>query len=445
MNTKSSKENPVALIPFLVFLVFYLGSGLYFQSKGMEMPFYVIPVPIAAIIGVLSAFILLKGSTDDKFNAFLQGSGDNDILIMCIIYLLAGAFSTVTSAMGGVDATVSLGLALVPPQYITAGVFVISCMIALAMGTSCGTIAAVTPIAFELATKAGLNVPLVIAAVVGGGMFGDNLSIISDTTIAATRTQGVEMRDKFKMNFLIALPAAIGTIILLIIFGRPTTIVSGGPYTYDIIKVLPYAAVLVLALVGVNVFAVLLGGIALSGIIGIFYGDLTFVSLLQNTYSGFLGMIDLFLASMFIGGLAKMVTDAGGIEYLMNLGRKMVKGKKSAELAIAALVSLTDLAIANNTVAIILTGPLAKELSEEHGVDPRRVASLLDIFSCVVQGIIPYGAQLLIAGSLTMGTVSPVEIIPLLWYQQLLALVTIAFIFIAPAGKFAKKEKNLSA
>jgi Na+/H+ antiporter NhaC len=321
-----------------------------------------------------------------------------------------------------------------------AGLFVISCFISLSTGTSVGSIVAVAPIAVGLATKAGLSLPLTLASVLGGSMFGDNLSVISDTTIAATRTQGCEMRDKFRVNIYIAAPAAIITLILLLIFGRPETIPTMQNYDYNVIKVLPYLFVLILSLVGVNVFAVLTGGIVISGIIGLAYGDLTVLTFSQQIYEGFKSMIEIFLLSMLTGGLAEMVTKAGGIQFLLEKIQLMMKSKKSAEIGIATLVSLTDAAVANNTVAIIINGSIAKEMCNKYKVDPRRSASLLDTFSCIMQGIIPYGAQMLMLLSFTKGTVSPFEVIPLAWYIYLLAISAIISIFIPFADGIIKKN-----
>ncbi|MCY6485774.1 Na+/H+ antiporter NhaC family protein [Clostridium aestuarii] len=442
MDNKSNKvkANGKALIPFLTFIVIYLGSGIILQSKGVEMAFYQFPAPVAVFCGVIVAFIMFKGTINEKFMRFIHGCGNEDIIIMCVIYLLAGAFAGVSKAMGGVDSTVNLGLTFIPAQYIAAGLFVISAFISIATGTSCGALAAVAPIAVGLATKAGLNLPLTMAAVVGGAMFGDNLSVISDTTIAATRTQGCEMRDKFKLNLFIALPPAIIAIILLIIFGHPTNVPQMQVYDYNIIKVLPYLFVLTLSIAGLNVFAVLTGGIFVSGIIGLLYGQLTPLSFAQHTFSGFTSMTDIFLVSMITGGLAHMVTQEGGLQYILDRIQKMIKGKKSAEAGIATLVALTDAAIANNTVSIIINGPIAKEISEEYKVDPRRSASLLDIFACIMQGIIPYGAQMLMVGSFTKGAVSPIQVIPLLWYQQLLIVSAIVSMYIPFADNIIRKH-----
>ncbi|MBE6044011.1 MAG: Na+/H+ antiporter NhaC family protein [Clostridium thermopalmarium] len=442
MDNKSGKSvsSGKALIPFVIFIAIYLGSGLILQTKGVEMAFYQFPAPVAVFCGVISAFLVLKGSINEKFDIFVKGCGNPDIIIMCTIYLLAGAFATVSKAMGGVDSTVNLGLTYIPANYIVAGLFVIACFISLSTGTSVGAIVAIAPIAVGLAEKAGLSLPLTLAAVLGGSMFGDNLSVISDTTIAATRTQGCEMRDKFRVNIFIAAPAAIITVILLLIFGRPETITVMQSYDFNIIKVLPYLFVLVLSLAGVNVFAVLTGGIIFSGIIGLTYGDLTVLTFAQQIFEGFKSMIDIFILSLLTGGLAEMVTKAGGIQFLLDKIQKMMKGRKSAEAGIAALVALTDAAVANNTVAIIINGSIAKQMCNKYKVDPRRSASLLDTFSCIMQGIIPYGAQMLILLSFTKGTVSPFQVLPLVWYIHILAISAIVSIFIPFADGVIKKN-----
>ena len=440
MEKSKFKPNGVALVPFLIFVVVYLGIGVTLVAKGDPMGFYGFKGPVAVIVGIIAAFLMHKGSIDEKFDALVKGCGDANIITMCIIYILAGAFSVVSKQMGGVDSTVNLGLTLIPPNFVTAGLFIICCFLSIATGTSVGTIAAVGPIAVGFAEKAGISMPLMIASMVGGTMFGDNLSIISDTAIAATRTQNVDMRDKFRVNIALALPAAILTVILLLIFGRPSVTPQIESLEFNIIKVLPYVFVLVAAIAGLNVFAVLLGGILFSGIIGMAYGAFDALQWTNHMYDGFNGMFEIFLLSMLTGGLAYMVSQAGGMEWLLQKIKGMVKGKKSAELGIGALTLLTDAATANNTVAIIIDGPIAKEMCEEFKVDPRRSASLLDAFSCVMQGLIPYGAQLLIACSFTNGLVNPVGLIPLLWYQVLLALFLTLSIFFPFANGYIKKH-----
>lgn len=431
MNTKT-KGNFTGLIPFLVFVGLYLGSGIILDSMGVELAFYQLPAPIAIFPGIVVAFLLFRGSIKEKFETFLEGCGHQDIITMCIIYLLAGGFAIVSKSMGGVDSTVNLGLTYVPSHYIAPGLFVIAGFISTATGTSVGSIVSLAPIAVGLAEKSGVSMSLVLAALMGGAMFGDNLSIISDTTIAATRTQGVDMKDKFKVNIKIAAPAAILTLILLIIFGRPEIAPETEVYAFNIIKVLPYIFVLTLSLIGINVFVVLTAGIALSGAIGLFYGDFTWLGYAKEIYNGFTGMTEIFLLSLLTGGLASLVTKAGGVDWIMSAIERRIKGVKSAQIGMALLVTLTDMTVANNTVAIIINGPIAKTISDKYGVDPKKSASVLDIFSCIAQGAIPYGAQMLIMLSFAGGKVSPFDIIPLLWYQMILGVFTVIYIFYNP-------------
>ena len=434
------KPNGTALIPFIVFILIYLGVGITLEISGVEMAFYQLPAPVAIIIGIVVAFVIFKGSIEEKFSQFAKGCGNENILIMCFIYLFAGAFATVAKSMGGVDSTVNLGLSLIPAQYITAGMFVIAAFISVATGTSMGTISTVAPIAIATAEKAGLNMTLIVAAIIGGAMFGDNLSVISDTTIAATRTQNCELKDKFKVNFYIALPAAVLTFVLLIIFGKPETIVPIQKLDYNIVKVIPYILVLGLAVSGFNVFLTLGVGTVVAGVVGMAYGDLTPLTFAQNIYAGFTGMNEIFLLSMFTGGLAHMVTQHGGLQWILEKIQSVVKSEKSAQIGISAIAAAADMAVANNTVAIIITGPIAKELSRKYKVDPRKSASLLDIWTCIFQGFIPYGAQILLAGSLTAGAVSPLALFPFLWYQQLLAVFTLISMFIPYADGLIKKK-----
>lgn len=428
------KANGAALLPFIVFVLVYLATGLILNAMGVEMAFYQVAAPVCILPAIILAFIMFEGSMDDKFNDFVRGCGDENIIIMCLIYILAGAFATVSKASGGVDSVVNFALSLIPVQFVTAGIFLISCFISISTGTSVGTISAVGPIAVGVATKGNLPLPLVLGALVGGAMFGDNLSVISDTTIAATRTQNVAMKDKFRANIKIALPAAIITFVILLVVGKPEGEVELGDLSYNFILIIPYLFVLITALAGMNVFLVLTSGIVLSGIIGIFTGGLTMMTFAQNIFDGFSGMFEIFLLSLLTGGLSYMVSSNGGIEWLVQKIRGFAKDVKSAEVSIALLTLLTDAATANNTVAIIIDGPVAKEISKDFKVDPRRSASFLDTFSCVMQGIIPYGAQVLIAAGLTkeLGAlaVSPVQIIPFLWYQALLAIFAIISIFV---------------
>ncbi|MGO1580795.1 MAG: Na+/H+ antiporter NhaC family protein [Peptoniphilaceae bacterium] len=434
------KGNFIALIPFLVFIAFYLGVGTMLVKSGEEMGFYAFKAPIAVIIGIIVAFFLIKGKTDEKFDVFVKGCGDENIIIMCIIYLLAGAFSVVSKEMGGVDAAVNLGLTIIPPQFITLGIFFIACFISISTGTSVGTIVALGPIAVGFADKTSISMAFIVATLVSGAMFGDNLSVISDTTIAATRTQGVEMRDKFRTNIMIAVPAMVVTVILLFIFGQPDVAPVKEVLEFDIIKIIPYLFVLIASIAGMNVFIVLVCGTILSGAIGLYNGAFGLLEYSNLIFDGFTGMFEIFLLSMLTGGLAALVNHGGGLDWLLDKIKGFIKGPKSAEVGIATITALTDAATANNTVAIIIDGPIVRNIVEEYKIDPRRSASLLDCFGAIMQGFIPYGAQLLIAAQFTEGAVSPFDLMPLLWYQFALAFFAILSIFVPFANGYIKKN-----
>ena len=445
MNRELNRRgNGWALLPFLIFIVIYLGAGLILQAQGVKMAFYQFPSVTAMFIAVIAAFCMGRESLDEKFAIFARGAANENVLTMLMIYILAGAFSTVAKTMGGVDATVNLGLSIIPVQLLTAGVFVIAAFLGTATGTSVGTITALVPIAVGLASESGLSVPMMLGACAGGAMFGDNLSMISDTTIAATRTQGCQLRDKFRVNFLIALPAAIITIIVLLVVGRPETVTEMGNLSFNVIKVIPYLAVLVLALIGMNVFLVLTIGIFAAGIVGIATGSMDLAGFAQAIYNGFCGMNEVFFLTLLCGGMSELIAKNGGIEWIIQKLGKVMKGNKSAQVGIAAMVSLCDCATANNTVAIIVAGDMARQVSHEYKVDPRRTASLLDVFSCVFQGIIPYGAQLLMAATLTTTTygivISPVEVVPYMWYCWILAAFGLLSIFVPYADKVCRKD-----
>ena len=442
MDKPENKKQPsfIALLPFIIFVASYLFMGVYLIRSGDAMGFYSFKAPIACIIGIICAFILIKGSIDEKFNIFVKGCGDENIITMCIIYILAGAFSVVSKSMGGVDSVVNLGLSIIPPSLITVGIFIIACFISISTGTSVGTITALGPIAIGFADKTAISMPFILGALVGGAMFGDNLSVISDTTIAATKTQGVEMREKFRTNLAMCIPAVIVTAILLVVFGRTKSVTLADDLSYDIVKVIPYLFVLISAIAGMNVFVVLVLGSVLSGIIGMAYGSFGFIEFTNLCFDGFSGMFEIFLLSMLTGGLAALCSFGGGLDWLLTKIKGFIKSKKSAEVGIAAITTLTDFATANNTVAIIIDGPIARDISEEYQVDPRRTASLLDCFGSVGQGFIPYGAQILIAAGFTEGAVSPVEIMPYLWYQYLLAFFAILSIFIPYANGYINKH-----
>ena len=432
------KGNFLALLPFLIFIVIYLGAGLILQAQGVKMAFYQFPSVTAMFIAVIAAFCMGRETLDEKFAIFARGAANENVLTMLMIYILAGAFSTVAKTMGGVEATVNLGLSIIPVQLLIAGTFVISAFLGTATGTSVGTITALVPIAVGLASESGLSVPMMLGACVGGAMFGDNLSMISDTTIAATKTQDVSLKDKFRVNFFIALPAALITLGILLVIGQGEA-AAMAPRTFEVVKVVPYVLVLALAIVGVNVFLTLTIGIFSAGIIGMLWGGLTVFTFAQAIWDGFTGMSEVFFLALFCGGISELIAHNGGIVWLIEKLRGMMHSGKSAQLGIIALVSLADCATANNTVAIILCGGVAKDMSREFRVDPRRTASLLDVFSCVFQGIIPYGAQLLMAASLTAATydiaISPTEIVPYMWYCWILAAFGLLSVFVPYADR----------
>ncbi|MBC99316.1 MAG: sodium:proton antiporter [Halobacteriovoraceae bacterium] len=437
-NGDSLRGSIVALLPLLLFLSLYIGVGIYLSFQGVEYAFYQLPAPVAILPAIIVAFILdrfyrkkeLTQSLSSTLEDFLRGVGHPDIIAMCMIYLLAGAFAAVAKASGGVDATVNLGLSAMSPSMILPGIFIISAFIATAMGTSMGTIAAVAPVALGIAESAELSLSLTAGVVLSGAMFGDNLSIISDTTIAATRSQGCKMKDKFKENIRMALPAAIASLILFTFFSASTQV----PQVQEIhwIKVIPYITILILAIAGVNVFAVLSLGIFLAGIIGLStlqsYSLTTFS---QDIYAGFGNMQEIFLLSLLIGGLSELMKKQGGLTFLTQfiskliskVPNKLISEKRTSEYGIALLVSAINFCTANNTVAIIVSGSVAKNLAQKNDIDPKRSASILDIFSCVVQGILPYGAQVLLLGSVFK--LSPLEIISHSYYCLILALVAL--------------------
>ncbi|MEZ8284070.1 sodium:proton antiporter [Vibrio splendidus] len=449
-NSKNSNAviapSAVALIPLIVFLALFIGVGTYLSLQGVDFAFYQLPAPIAALPAVMLALLLSKDKLNRAIEQFLGGVGHKDIIAMCMIYLLAGAFAAVAKASGGVDATVNLGLSAIPTSMILPGIFLISAFIATAMGTSMGTIAAVAPVALGIADSAGMSIPLTAGVVLSGAMFGDNLSIISDTTIAATRSQGCEMRDKFKENIRIALPAALIAIVIFAFNSTATQVPETGPIEW--LKVLPYITILILAVSGMNVFVVLTIGILLAG--GVSLGSVENYGLTdyaQDIYAGFGNMQEIFLLSMLIGGLSELMRRQGGLAFLTNLVSALIRAfgsshskqanGRASELGIAGLVSMVNLCTANNTVAIIVSGSVARQLAEENDVSPRRSASLLDIFSCVIQGVLPYGAQVLLLGSVF--NLSPLEIVSNSYYCFALAIVAVVAVFIKhPARQVAK-------
>ncbi|AKC85752.1 Na+/H+ antiporter NhaC family protein [Pseudoxanthomonas suwonensis] len=423
----SVRPSALALTPLLLFLALFFGAGLYYTAQGEPMGFYQLRAPVAILPALALGLWLAYRRGVPGQPTLLAGMGDANVMLMCLIFLLAGAFAMVSKAIGAVDAVVALGLGTLPPALILPGLFLVASFVSLSIGTSMGTVAAVTPIALGVADASGLDRVLVTGAVVGGAMFGDNLSIISDTTIAATRSQGAEMRDKFRENFKIAAPAAIATALLLATLGDSAPVLeaeAASPWL-----VLPYVLVLVLALAGLDVVLVLGIGLLASGVFGLVlapgYGAVEFAG---DIYLGFESMVEITLLSILIGGLAALIKVTGGLDWLAQVIARFARGhtgRRSGEFSIAALSAGADALTANNTVAILVTGSLAKDIAQRHGISPRRSASVLDIFACVVQGVLPYGAQILLAASLA--AVSPLALAGSVHYCWLLALSAVAF------------------
>ena len=409
-----NKGNPWALLPFFVFLIIFIGSGVVLQD------FYAFPVIVAITIASMVALAMnRKLSFSKKFDIFCQGAGNSNVMLMAFIFLLAGAFSSVAKGMGAVDATVNFALAIIPQNFLIIGLFIIACFISLAMGTSVGTIVALVPIGLGISEHTGLAVALVTAAIIGGAMFGDNLSIISDTTITAVRTQGAQMKDKFRVNFWIVLPAALLT---SVIFGMSTW-GEVAPIThsdYSLLKVVPYLIVIVLALLGMNVFFVLTLGITLAGAVGLVDGSYQLMDVVQQVGDGMASMYGMAFLAILIAGMVELIKCNGGIEFILQAIMKRISTSKGAEFGIAGLVALTNLATANNTIAILIAGPLAKDIATQYNIEPRKAASLLDVFSCMVQGVLPYGAQFLVAASLA--GISPLSILPYSFYPILIGV-----------------------
>ena len=421
MNNNLKKGSALALLPILVFLLVFLGGGILFND------FYAMPAVVAFMIALFVAFLQNKKmSFAEKITEIAKGAGDENIITMCLIFLCAGAFSGAVTAAGGVESTVNFGLSILPVSMAVVGLFVIACFISVAMGTSVGTITALAPIATGIAAKTGFSPAICIGAVLCGAMFGDNLSMISDTTIAAVKTQGCQMKDKFKENFLIVLPAAILTIILLYFLSRNGGKADIGDLTYNLWQVLPYIFVLIGALVGLNVFIVLLGGTALSLIVGVSLGTILPGDIFKVVGTGVTSMYDITVISILVACIIALVKKNGGIDFILYIIHKCIRGKKGAELGISGLALFTDACTANNTVAIVIAGPIAKEISEDYEISPRRSASLLDIFSSVGQGLIPYGAQMLTAA--TLSGITPFHILPYAIYPILMAISAILFI-----------------
>ena len=428
----SEKPYGRALLPIIIFLLLYLGNGIYFEYihpiEG-QMGFYIMSVVLAFSIALAVALVQnTSRSFEDKIHICARGIGDDNITIMLFIFLMAGAFGGIAREAGGAASTAGLLLSILPGGFAIPGLFLIACLISMSMGTSVGTITVLVPIAAAVAKDGGFSLAMCAGTVVGGAMFGDNLSFISDTTIAATNTQGVQMKDKFRTNLKIALPAALITMIILVVYAMRGRAVSVGTYDYNVIQALPYFAVLVLAVIGINVFLVIGVGILLFLIAGVFTGSLTYVSALTSMGNGCSGMFETMIVTILVASIGALIRENGGFASILGFIRRHFSGLRGGLMGISLLTFLMDVATANNTVAIVMAAPIARQITEEYGIDPRETASLLDTCSCIAQGIIPYGAQLLIAAGLA--EISSVKIIPFLFYPFLLMVcvaLSIAF------------------
>ena len=431
------KGNAIALLPIGVFLVLYLGLGITFEYvMKIPMGFYNIPIIVAFLAALLVACLQNKKvKFDDKLSIMGKGIGDPNIITMILIFLEAGIFVGVVGR-GSAESVAYFMLSVIPPQFAVVVLFIVACFVSLAMGTSVGTITLLTPIAYAVSMGSGFDLPLCVASVMGGAMFGDNLSFISDTTIAACNGQGCKMKDKFSANFKIALPAAIASVVLLGILSFNSDIGSAVEHSYNLVQIIPYVLVLAGGVIGINVFVVLLIGIVSGSVIMLATGATTFTALLGSTGSGAAGMFETAMVAILVSAICALIRENGGFDALLNGIRRVFKGKKGGQLGVGVLVGALDVSTANNTVAIVMANPIAKEMSTEYGISPKKTASLLDTFSCVFQAIIPYGAQMLVAISAVTncgGTITAFDIIPKLFYPFLLAISSLLFIFVIPS------------
>lgn len=415
------KKGLLALSPLVVFILFYLVTSI------IAGDFYKIPITVAFMVSSIYAIIISKGRPlMSRINTFSRGAATEQMMLMIWIFILAGAFAHSAKTMGSIDATVNLTLSLLPPQMLLAGMFLASCFVSISIGTSVGTIAALVPIAAGVAQQTGTDIAMMTAVIVGGSFFGDNLSFISDTTIMATQTQGCRLSDKFRVNAFIVAPAALLILVVYIFMGQQ---VSAPQHVNDVlwIKVVPYLVVLIAAICGMNVMGVLTIGLLLTGCIGLFTGAFDIYGWFGAMGEGILSMGELIIVTMMAGGMLEVIREMGGIDFLIRLLTRRVNSKRGAELSIATLVSLVDICTANNTVAILTVGGISKQIGDRYGVDNKKCASILDTFSCTIQGLIPYGAQILIAAGLA--SLNPIAILPFLYYPLVLGIVALLSIF----------------
>ena len=428
------KGNAVALLPIAVFLVIYLGLGLLFEY-GMHIPmgFYNIPIVIAFLIAILTACLQNRSlSFDQKLEVMAQGVGNKDIVTMLLIFLVSGSFVGVVGRSSAQSVAYFM-LDLIPARFSVAVIFIVACFVSTAMGTSVGTITLLTPIAVEVAQTAGFSAALCIGSVVGGAMFGDNLSFISDTTIAACNGQGCAMKDKFRGNFFIALPAAIVSLALILLNTWTQSGTADFSTDYSLLQILPYVVVMIGGIAGINVFAVLLAGISTGAVIMLATGQTAFTDLLANMGAGASGMFETAMVAILVAALCQLIRVHGGFDALLYRIRSIFKGQRGGQLGMGLLVGAMDIATANNTVAIVIANPIAKEMSREYGISPKRAACLLDAFSCIFQGVIPYGAQMLVAISAAAGmgcVISAFEIMRYLFYPYLLLAASVIAILL---------------
>ena len=424
-NNTTIQSNAISLLPFILFLILFLGTGVVLTLQGQEFAFYQLPASIAIIPAVLFAIALGKEKLNDKVSQFIEGAGHQNIITMCVIYLLAGAFATVAKATGSVDASVQLGLSIFPDYFLLPGLFIVAAFLSTAMGTSMGTIAAIAPIALGFIEAANLDAGLVAGCIISGAIFGDNLSIISDTTIASTRSQGAHMKDKFKVNFKFAIPAALLCVIIYAIIGPSFEFQTTADVS--LIGLLPYVTILVMALLGVNVFVVLIVGIILAAAIGMITSNYQLSLWISDINKGFASMQDIFILALFIGGLSELTRRQGGLAALTKMVEKAAKkmspknNKRASGIGIAGLAFFCNFFTANNTVSIIITGETAKELATDGELSPAKSASLLDIFACINQGLLPYGAQALLLGATLK--LSPIDVVTSAFYPMILFFV----------------------
>ncbi|WP_289055459.1 Na+/H+ antiporter NhaC family protein [Carboxylicivirga marina] len=414
-----------ALLPIGIFLILYLVPGW------ISGDFYKMPIIISFLAAAGVAIFMAPGkSVSNKMETFTKGMGHSGIMMMCLIFMMAGAFANVAKEMGAVSSTVNIGLQFLPQEILLAGIFIIACFIALAVGTSVGTVVALTPVALGLGEATQINAAMAVGAAIGGAMFGDNLSMISDTTIAATRTQNCHMRDKFRANIRLVLPAAIISLLIYVFAPSSNASQNIDIQLIDYLKIFPYLAVLIAAILGMNVFLVLFIGIILAGIVGFFNGDFTIWSFITSISNGMQGMAEIVMISLLVGGIVEIIRINGGIEYIIHHIGKHTKGQKGAELSIVGLTSLVNVFTANNTIAILMSGPIVKNIADKFSITPKRSASLMDTSSCFIQGILPYGAQILAAVGLAAGALSPFDIMSYLFYPFLMGITVLVSIFI---------------